>query len=92
MSFFHTSRRNQLRSDTTTAMTAINMHFTQKSPVRKAKPVGDIEAISKRRRICSESRSWQMQRQWLRKQHTTLRRMHVTPEQLLAWSCAALRR
>ncbi|DBA87856.1 TPA: hypothetical protein ACH3X1_004852 [Trebouxia sp. C0004] len=45
MSFFHTSKRNQLRSETTTAMTAIKMHFTQQGPVRKAKPVRDIEAI-----------------------------------------------
>ena len=34
MSFFHTSRRNQLRSETTTAMTAIKMHYTRKDPVR----------------------------------------------------------
>ena len=34
MGFFHTSRRNQLRSTTTTAMTAIKMHYTQKDPYR----------------------------------------------------------
>ncbi|DBA98330.1 TPA: hypothetical protein ACH3X1_001247 [Trebouxia sp. C0004] len=45
MGFFHTSRRNQLRSTTTTAMTAIRMHYTQTNTIRKKKPVRDIEAI-----------------------------------------------
>ena len=31
---FHTSRRNQLRSDTTTAVTTMKMHFIQKSDAR----------------------------------------------------------
>lgn len=34
MGFFHTSRRNQLRSTTTTAMTAIRMHYTQTDTIR----------------------------------------------------------
>ncbi|DBB01088.1 TPA: hypothetical protein ACH3X1_000981 [Trebouxia sp. C0004] len=44
MGFFHSARRNQLLNTTTTAMTAIKMHHTQKGD-RKVKPERDIQAV-----------------------------------------------
>ncbi|DBA89268.1 TPA: hypothetical protein ACH3X1_016407 [Trebouxia sp. C0004] len=44
MGFFHSARRNQLLNTTTTAMTAIKMHHTEKGD-RKVKPERDIQAV-----------------------------------------------